>query len=534
MATLIDLGAIRTESNHIIQLSSYDPYPATGTRLYRGTADNLWVPLTDYKVGDWVLYYPSPFTYLGVWNAGTNSPYLSNGILLSANSIYVVGATGTQDLGAGFVTYRKGDVVAYNGSTWNLVSGTGLTYVCKTAHTSGSVFSNDASKWEQSRLPPYYNLDENSGALYATIPYLPIYSVTFTFYVRIEKYDVIRNQMAFINQLFELTIKGTIDNPIIWLTQPNLGNIYIGYLSELSVAAKHTNTQVTIRYSLVDGELPPGLSLGNDGSIIGRIDYSTSLGQYNFKVRATDIYSQQVEKWFYLMVIEYDGKLYTQIYMKPFLKLESRRSYSIFITDQAVFDRELMYRPEDLNFGVQTQLQCYLEYGTEQVSLADYAQAMTEYFYKKKLWFGNIKSVRADNEFGDHVYDAVYVEIVDPLEKVDGSSTFSGVTIYPNSIFNMRTALESIEVNGDTINTDELQLPRWMRTFQPNTGLTIGYIPVVMLCYALPGNGDKIVEKINDSEFKFNQIDFEVDRLVVNANTSTNKVEYLIFPKIFP
>lgn len=534
MAALIDLGAIRTENNHIIQLSSYDPYPSTGPRLYRGTADNLWVPLTDYEVGDWVLNYPSPFTYLGVWNASINSPFLSNGILLSANSIYVVGATGTQDLGAGFITFRKGDVVVYNGSTWNVVSGTTLTYVCKTAHKSGSTFSSDASKWEQSRLPPYYNLDENSGALYATIPYLPIYSVTFTFYVRIEKYDVVRSQMAFVNQLFELTIKGTIDNPIIWSSQPNLGNIYIGYLSELAVAATHANTQVTIRYSLVDGELPSGLSLGNDGSIIGRIDYSASLDQYNFKVRATDIYNQQVEKWFYLTVIEYDGKLYTQIYMKPFLKLESRRNYSVFITDQTIFDRELMYRPEDPNFGVQTQLQCYLEYGTEQVSLSDYAQAMTEYFYKKKLWFGNVKSVRADNEFGDHVYDAVYVEIVDPLEGVDGSSTISGVTVYPNSIFNMRTALESIEVGGETINTDELQLPRWMRTFQPGTGLPIGYVPVVMLCYALPGNGNKIIEKINDSKFKFNQIDFEVDRLIVNANTSTNKVEYLIFPKIFP
>ena len=534
MATLIDLGAIRTDNNHIIQLSSYDPYPTTGPKLYRGTADNLWVPLTDYEVGDWVLYYPNPFTYLGNWNAETNFPFLSNGILLSANSIYVVNATGTQDLGSGFVTFRKGDVVVYNGSTWNVVPGTTITYVCKTAHTSGATFSIDTANWEQSRLPPYYNLDEQSGALYATIPYLPIYSVTFTFYVRIEKYDVLRNQMAFINQLFELTIKGTIDNPIVWLTQPNLGNIYIGYLSELSVAATHANTPVTIRYSLVDGELPPGLSLGNDGSVIGRIEYSASLGQYNFKVRATDIYNQQVEKWFNLTVIAYDGKLYTQIYMKPFLKLEHRRSYSIFITDQSIFDRELMYRPEDPNFGVQNQIQCYLEYGTEQVSLADYAQAMKDYFYKKKLWFSNVKSVRANDEFGNHVYDAVYVEIVDPLDNVDGSSTISGVTVYPNSIVNMRTALESIEVNGVTINTDELQLPRWMRTFQPDTGLPIGYIPVVILCYTLPNNGTKVIEKINDNGFKFNTIDFEVDRLIVNANTSTNKVEYLIFPKIFP
>ena len=534
MTSLIDLGAIRTENNHIIQLSSYDPYPTTGPRLYRGTADNLWVSGTDYKIGDWVLYYPNTFTYLGVWNAGINQPYLSNGILLSANNIYVVGSTGTQDLGSGNVTYRKGDVVVYNGSTWNLVLGSGLTYVCKTEHTSGLVFSNDASKWEKSQLPPFYNLDENSGALYASIPYLPIYSVTYTFYVRIEKYDVVRNQMAFINQLFKFIIKGTIDNPIIWSTQSNLGNIYIGYLSELAVAAKHTNTQVTIRYSLVDGELPAGLSLGSDGSIIGRIKYSTSLGQYNFKIRATDIYNQQVDRWFYLTVIAYDGKLYTQIYMKPLLKLESRRNYNVFITDQTIFYRELVYRPEDTNFGVQTQLVCYLEYGTEQVSLSNYAQAMTEYFYKKKLWFGNVKSVRANDEFGNYVYDAVYVEIVDPLDNVTGSSNVLGVTVYPNSILNMRTALESIEVNDKLINTDELQLPRWMRTFQSNTGLPIGYIPVVILCYALPGSGDKIVDKINDAEFKFNQIDFEIDRLVVNDNTSTNKVEYLIFPKLFP
>jgi hypothetical protein len=57
------------------------------------------------------------FEYLGNYNATTNSPALVDGTG-NAGDLYHVSVAGTQDFGAGNITFSIGDKVAYNGSIW--------------------------------------------------------------------------------------------------------------------------------------------------------------------------------------------------------------------------------------------------------------------------------------------------------------------------------------------------------------------------------------------------------------------------------
>lgn len=63
-------------------------------------------------------------TYIGTWNASTNTPTLADGVG-TLGQYYIVNAPGTQNLGSGSVTYALGDNVIYNGSIWEKVANSG-------------------------------------------------------------------------------------------------------------------------------------------------------------------------------------------------------------------------------------------------------------------------------------------------------------------------------------------------------------------------------------------------------------------------
>jgi len=58
--------------------------------------------------------------FQGGWNAANNTPTLSNGTGVAGYQ-YIVTIGGTQNLGAGNVTYVSGDTVTYGGNVWNRV-----------------------------------------------------------------------------------------------------------------------------------------------------------------------------------------------------------------------------------------------------------------------------------------------------------------------------------------------------------------------------------------------------------------------------
>ena len=57
--------------------------------------------------------------YLGVWNAATNTPALSDGMIgITGGSVYNVSVAGTVNFGHGPITFQVGDWAIYNGTKW--------------------------------------------------------------------------------------------------------------------------------------------------------------------------------------------------------------------------------------------------------------------------------------------------------------------------------------------------------------------------------------------------------------------------------
>lgn len=383
-------------------------------------------------------------------------------------------------------------------------------------------------------LPQNLKLDSNSGYIYGYIPYQPSYTRNYELTIKADKRD--GNQVISSTNTFTLEVKGLINREFKWISDSNLGSIFPGEISELKVEAYHSIPQYNIRYQQINGTLPNGLILLSDGCISGSVEYNTS-GTYTFEIEANDIYRESsIRKEFSINVLN-ESKKYTKIYMQPLLLREKREAYSNFINNEYTFDSELIYRPFDINFGIQRNLKIILEFGIEQTELSKYSEALTENFYRKKFYFGNIKIAIAKDSNGNSLYDLVYADVVDQLVNFQNTSVNSVVYInnkdyYPSTIDNMRKRLESIVLdNLSVISVNNNHQPKFMNTAQPGEYQPLGYIKFIPICYALPGQGHKIVNRIKNTGFEFKMINFDIDRLLIESNQDYLGPQYLIFPK---
>jgi len=320
-----------------------------------------------------------------------------------------------------------------------------------------------------------------------------------------------------------------------WLTTSSLGTIKTGFVSELAVASTQTLAVSEIKYQLASGSLPQGLTLQHDGNIAGRVSYNTT-GTYTFVVKAIDnVNTEQSTQTFSLTVTQPTTKKYTRVYLKPYLAVRKRQEFREFINDRDIFEQSLMYRYYDRNFGVQQELKLVLDFGLQQLNLVEYLYPLQENFYKKRMRLGKVKSAIAKNSSGQHIYDVVYVEIVDEFENNDGISVNPVIynreeIYYPGSVANMRKQLRTTTLlDWTTISVDEDLQPRFMLTQQPNDFRVETYIKAVPLCYTLPNKSQIIVNRIKNSGFKFNTVDFEIDRIIVENSLDNSGAKYLLF-----
>jgi hypothetical protein len=128
------------------------------------------------------------------------------------------------------------------------------------------------------------------------------------------------------------------------------------------------------------------------------------------------------------------------------------------------------------------------------------------------------------------LYDAVYVDIEDSLDGSKTSIEINGKTYHPGSIDNIRNSLESIVLNsGKEIAVDGHHLPKFMTTVDNNQ--PYGYFKAVILCYTLPGQSHKILNRIRASKFNFDNLDFFIDRIVVQNSLDNTGTTYILFNK---
>lgn len=102
--------------------------------------------------------------------------------------------------------------------------------------------------------------------------------------------------------------------------------------------------------------------------------------------------------------------------------------------------------------------------------------------------------------------------------------------VYPSSVTNMRNNIKNIMLeSGRNIYTESEFLPLWMVTPQNSRTAATGYVKAIPLCYCKPGESTYILENINNSGFDFTQIDYEIDRYIIDSTTGNNAESYLKF-----
>jgi hypothetical protein len=400
---------------------------------------------------------------------------------------------------------------------------------------------------------------------------------------------------------FVLDIIGEIDSAIEWISEELVGEIKPNQPSRLYIRAKSLLYGGRVSYQLVSGNLPPGLSLLGTGDIEGKVkqfadangpaltrffermdsdglnnsiedssmmykDYTVSFDDnlttfdkvFKFEIMAKDgaNFSESI-KTFQIKVIADNVKTFANLYFKAFQPKAKRLEWFNFITDSNIFRPEEIYRYGDTNFGVQTELKILVYAGIESVDAVNYVQAMSRNHYKKRIKFGNLKTaVAKDPNTQEIIYETIYVDIVDDLEK-NGKSisaqvqlpdninskvliSYDAITIdsdiplvsdsdhqriFPNSIKNMRNRIKAI---GDR---DREYLPLWMRSIQEGDVAETGYVKSLIICYCLPGYSAGIISRIKNSNYDFKKLDFEVDRYLIDVLNGELENKYLAFPQ---
>lgn len=394
-------------------------------------------------------------------------------------------------------------------------------------------------------LPPGLEFNPRTGDIYGVVPYQQGNAKSYSWTITATRYGTNHDEIS-ASRTFTVKIIGEIDSFVTWNTDSDLGTIIANRPSTVELLASTTVEGADVIYEILSGELPPGLVLTADGKIIGSVrqfansmypglttidgrdwgldkNVTTIDRTFTFTVNARDQYNYaSTERTFTLRVLDVDAMPYSNVFMKPYLKIEKRHTWRTFIEDYNVFEQEYIYRDMDPSFGICRDSKVLVYAGIETSDAAEFITATQTINQTKSFKFGSVKkAVAIDPETQETVYEVVYVEVLDPLELHNRHIT-SNTT---NSITNWRNAIST--VGG----TERNYLPLWMRSIQPGTLRELDFVLAMPICYCKPGTADKIILNIKHSDFDFKSLDFTVDRYIIDAVNSGNGDKYLIFSK---
>lgn len=421
-----------------------------------------------------------------------------------------------------------------------------------------------------SALPPGLTLDPESGWLYGLIPNTGINTNVYNFSLLIELFDDFTIFSGPYN--YSLTVTGPLNSEVVWLTPSDpvelarvpssLGSIVNGSISTLFVKAQSVEG-LALQYELYLGTesqpqynlLPQGLELLPSGEIAGRVSFNTfalDSGTTTFDVSRENgedpttfdlvrIFTVRVfsidgvvdtTKTFSITVVREFNEPYENLYIQCMPPQNDRNQINDLLQNSDIFPQDLLYRPDDPNFGVAKKIVYNHAYGLTASTIQEYYNSLNENHYWKNLVLGEIKTAQARDSSGAVIYEVVYSEIVDNLVNNQGESVSKVVDlpfpinygdnlvdvtqVTPNSLINMRDQV--IDTVGQISNI----LPAWMISTQRN-GRVLGFVPAWVIAYTKPGFADQIVYNIkNIFGQPLNQIDFEVDRYEIDRLLTKN------------
>ena len=419
-------------------------------------------------------------------------------------------------------------------------------------------------------LPSGVSIDLNSGELHGTLARQSAVETTFNFTVRANRV-VSTGVNVFSDQAFTMKVIGEIDIGIAFTTPTAVGTLTANIPSILSIEAVAEETDRVLSYSVTSGSLPTGITLSEQGNLIGTIDpsnFTDSTRSFTFTVTVSDQYQAAATSKEFTLAIDIP---YTQIeYGNMTGHATSFIDQNIFYSiaqDPDINSVENIYRPEDSNFGMKLKPDMLMMAGLESQTLTTFQQQMEQNHAPKTLYFGDVKTAVA-KEGTTTKYEVVYIEIKDKMVNnlgesisqaitlrddiarpilgprastmnattdyeeyeitTDGGLTFSTAgskvryanqlsadlgmveTLYPNAVANMRSRMKSLG------HKEYDYLPLWMKTTQAGDLAPLGYVMAVPICYCKPGKSALVKKRIADKNIEFKNIHFTIDRYIVS------------------
>jgi len=421
-------------------------------------------------------------------------------------------------------------------------------------------------------LPAGVSIDVSSGELYGQLAKQSAVETTYSFTVRANRV-VTTGLNVFTDQAFTMKVIGEIDIGIAFTTPTVIGTLKADIPSILSVEAVAEETNRVLSYSVTAGSLPTGITLSEQGNLIGTIDpsdFTDSTRAFTFTITVSDQYqSAATSKEFTLNIdIPYTQIEYGNMSGHATSFIDQNIFYSI-AQDPNINSVENIFRPEDDNFGMKLKPDMLMMAGLEAQTLTTFQQQMEQNHAPKTLYFGDVKTAVA-KEGTDTKYEVVYIEIKDNLVNKDGQSVSSSIklrdavtkpmlgprassmnatadyvdyevttdgglsfstsgskvryanqlsadlgfieTIYPNAVANMRSRMKSLG------HKEWDYLPLWMKTTQAGDLAPLGYVTAVPICYCKPGTSALVKKRIEDKALEFKNIAFTVDRYVISKS----------------
>jgi hypothetical protein len=434
--------------------------------------------------------------------------------------------------------------------------------------TEGTV-GFDEGKFDQDSLalPGGLEIHEETGWITGQLPNQTINEIIYPFEVIAYKRDASSYQDK---QLFNLRVLGDLNNTIDWISSGDLGTIENGRISDFKVVAESSKGK-TLFYKLTPDaaqHLPQGLELLPTGLISGRVSFemfgvdqdvvtfdegaTTFDSVYNFTITASDVEGTiEAVKTFIITVVKRNSIPYEDLYLKALPTKSQRKLFLDLMADRSLFPADKIYRREDPFFGLASDIKTLFLPGLAPSTLAEYANAVQQNHYTKRLIFGDIKTalvIDTNTQNFDVKYEVVYIEIKDensansidagfhgieigPQQSVDltnilqtpyfGKDGNSYTIVYPNSYHNMEQ--EMVTAIGYA---NKGALPDWMTSNQPTASgafsAPLGFTHAVVLAYTRPGASETIAYRLRQRKFDFNAIDFTVDRYQLDNNYSAN------------
>ena len=384
---------------------------------------------------------------------------------------------------------------------------------------------------------------------------------------------------------FTFNLQKNVTGVIDWISDSDLGQLLNGNISTLFVKAI---SDVALSYRLVDGALPPNLSVASNGEIVGRVadqptDTYLNVGDtssFTFTVQAYSekFLSVQSSKTFTVTVLQEFEQPTDTLYIKATPSINDRNILATLLDNDTLIPTDYLYRNGDQYFGKATSVIYEHAYGIYASDIQEYLKAITKNHYWRNITLGELKTAVARDDAGNILYEVVYSEVIDNLVNPQGvsiqkeiywdrlidlgqgpwytSSTsihaswinqlgqdyYTSLTpgyarlLYPNSLYNMRNQVASVV--GQEYNSK--LLPLWMTSQQAN-GSTLGYTQAWVICYTKPGFSETIKTNIETNwQYTLNQINFEIDRFSVdksatyNYDNNTNPASWTGLPSATP